>query len=301
MKTAETSNLLSTNDNLTLKASLYTAFLCILFGANTVAIKISLGGVGIFTNAGIRFALSSTVLVIWAKMTGESLGFNRSQGYKLLILSLIFTFQLPSFYYGLSMSTASHCTIISNILPFIVLVLAHFFIPGDQITVKKVVGIALGFIGVFFLFFDNQKISENMLIGDLIISIAVFLWGCSAIYTKKIISEISVLQITLYPMIFGTPIFFAAGFIWDDQMVRFMDKAVIEAILYQSFVTAAYGFIAWNRLLYKFGATVIHSFVFLMPVSGVFLSVVLLDEPLTLNIIVSIIFIIAGMVIVNRH
>lgn len=289
------------SEELTLKASLYTAFLCILFGANTVAIKISLEGLGIFTNAGIRFALSSTVLVLWAKMTGESLGFNRSQGYKLLILSVIFTFQLSSFYYGLHMTTGSHGVLISNLLPFIVLVLAHFFIPGDQMTIKKVSGIVLGFIGVLFLFFDYHEVTEDMLKGDIVVIIAVVLWGCSAVYTKKIISDISVLQITLYPMLFGTPLFFAAGFLWDSQMVRFIDSSIVYSIIYQSFITAAYGFIAWNRLLYRFGATAIHSFVFIMPVSGVFLSVMLLDEPLTLNIIASITLIIAGTFIVNRH
>jgi len=102
-------------------------------------------------------------------------------------------------------------------------------------------------------------------------------------------------------MIFGAPIFLAAGFLWDGEMVRFLDISIINSLIYQSFVTAAYGFIAWNRLLYRFGATAIHSFVFIMPVSGVFLSVILLGEPLTFNIVVSIILIIAGMLVVNRH
>ncbi|MBF0113158.1 MAG: DMT family transporter [Desulfamplus sp.] len=307
MKTVDTAAITTTahfnNSDLTFKASIYTAFLCMLFGANSVAIKISLFGLGIFTNVGIRFALASIALIIWAKMVGEPLGFNKKQGYKLLILSLIFTFQLSFFYYGLNKTTASHGTLIANLLPFVVLILAHFFIPGDQMTTKKVTGIALGFIGVLFLFFDSAPdvISGQMQTGDMIVSLAVFLWGCSAVYTKRIISEISVLQITLYPMVFGVPLFFLAGFLFDGQMVKFVDSKIIQAIIYQSFVTASYGFIAWNRLLYKFGATAIHSFVFIMPVSGVFLSVMILDEPLTLNIIVSIIFIIAGMFVVNRH
>ena len=294
-------NLSNRNDNLTFKASLYTAFLCILFGANTVAIKISLAGVGVFTNAGIRFALASIALVLWAKITKQSLSFNRYQGYKLLILSLIFTFQLSAFYYGLSMTTASHGTLISNLLPFVVLILAHFFIQGDRISINKIGGIALGFMGVLFLFFDYHDISGNMMIGDVVIVIAVCLWGCSAVYTKRVICEISVIQITLYPMIFGTPLFFVAGFLWDAQMLKVIDSTIIHSIFYQSFITAAYGFIAWNRLLCRFGATAIHSFVFIMPVSGIFFSVLLLDEPLTLNIILSIVLIIVGMVIVNRH
>jgi len=291
----------SGNNDLPLKASLYTTFICILFGGNTVAIKITLSGLGIFTNAGIRFALASMALFFWAKMTGQPLYCDRKQVYKLLILSLIFVLQLSCFYHGLSRTSATHGILIANLLPFIVLILAHFFIPGDQMNMKKVAGITFGFTGVLFLFFDHHEVSGSMQTGDLIITCAVFLWGCSAVYTKRIIAEISVLHITLYPMMVGAPLFLAAGFLWDGEMVRFLDTPIINSLVYQSFVTASYGFIAWNRLLYRFGATAVHSFVFIMPVSGVFFSVLLLDEPLTVNIIISIILIVAGMIVVNRQ
>lgn len=291
----------STNNDLPLKASLYTVFLCVLFGANTVAIKISLSGLGIFTNAGIRFALASIALFLWAKMTGQPLYCSKKQAYRLLILSIIFTLQLSCFYYGLSKTSASHGILIANLLPFVVLILAHFFIPGDQMNIKKVAGITFGFIGVICLLFDHQEIAGDSMQGDLIVTCAVFFWGCSAVYTKRIIAEISVLHITLYPMMFGAPLFLGAGLLWDGEMVHLLDAAIINSLIYQSFVTASYGFIAWNRLLYRFGATAVHSFVFIMPVSGVFLSVLLLGEPLTLNIIMSIVMIVAGMVVVNGH
>lgn len=289
------------NNDLSFKASLYTAFLCILFGGNAVAIKITLSGIGTFTNAGIRFALASTALFIWAKITRQPLYCNKKQALKLFILSLIFTIQLSCFYYGLNKTTASHGTLITNILPFIVLILAHFFIPEDRISIKKITGIFFGFMGVLVLFFDNQEVAQDMLTGDLIVACAVFFWGCSAIYTKRIIAKISVLHITLYPMMFGAPLFLAAGFFWDGQMVKSLNEGIINALVYQSFITASYGFIAWNRLLYKFGATAVHSFVFIMPVSGVFFSVLLLGEPLTFNIIISIVMIVIGMVVINRH
>lgn len=289
------------NHALPLKASLNTAFLCMLFGGNAVAIKISLWGMGVFTTAGIRFALASMALLIWAKTTGQSLHCKREHGIKLLILSLLITIQLSCFYHGLSRTTASHGTLIANFLPFVVLILAHFFIPGDRITLKKTAGIVLGFSGVLFLFMDHGNVSGDTYTGDLLVCCAVLIWGCSAVYAKRIISEISVLQVTIYPMIIGSPLFLIAGFLWDGEMIRFMDSAVIQSLIYQSFVTAAYGFIAWNRMLQKFGATAVHSFIFIMPVSGVFFSVLLLGEPLTFHIAVSILLIVAGTIVVNRN
>ncbi|MBU1344997.1 MAG: DMT family transporter [Proteobacteria bacterium] len=287
------------NDDMTVKASALTIFLCILFGANTVAIKLCLTGIGAFTAAGIRFAIAATVIFLWARYKKTSLKLKKKQLGQMLVLSVIFVVQLSFFYLGLGKTTASHGVLISNVLPFIVLIMAHFFIPGDSISLKKGVGITLGFLGVLFLFFDNQDLTGEFIKGDLIILAAVFLWSSNAVYVKRIISEYTAVQITIYPMIIGTPFFFLAGFLWDDQMIHMINPTIIKSLLYQSIVTASFGFIAWNTLLQKFGATALHSFVFIMPIAGVFCGVLILGEAITPNLAASIAFIVAGVIIVN--
>jgi len=284
---------------MTLKAAALTVFICILFGANPVAIKFCLTGIGSFTAAGIRFTIAAVVIFIWAKLKKIPLKLNQKQLGQMSIVSAIFVVQLSCFYLGLSKTTASHGALIANVLPFFVLVLAHFFIPGDRISLKKGIGITLGFMGVLFLFFDEQGLTGDLKKGDLIVLIAVMLWSSSAIFVKRIISEYNVVQITIYPMIFGIPFFFIGGFLWDEQMIRFINPAIIKSILYQSVVSASFGFIVWNSLLQKFGATALHSFIFIMPLAGVLFGVLLLDETITPHLIISIIFIVTGVIIVN--
>ncbi len=287
------------NYKMSFRTSLFTAFLCVLFGANSVAIKVSLSGIGAFTAAGLRFAMAGTALLLWARIKNVPLKIKREQFIQVLIISIVFTIQLSCFYIGINKTTASHGVLIANILPFVVMILAHFFIPGDEMTIKKIIGIILGFIGVLCLFYDKAGRGTGSRTGDMIVLIAVLLWGSNAIYIKKIISGFSALQITLYPMILGVPLFFIAGFLWDGTMIRAMNLPVIAAVFYQSFITAGFGFLAWNTLLKKFGPTTLHSFVFIMPVSGVILSVLLLGEPVTANLFASIIFIGTGISIVN--
>jgi len=284
---------------MTVKAAALTIFICFLFGANPVAIKFCLTGLGAFTAAGIRFAIAAVVIFIWARYKKMPLTLNRKQWGQVLILAAIFVVQLSCFYLGLGKTTASHGALISNVLPFIVLILAHYFIPGDRISYKKGIGITLGFIGVLSLFFDEQDLTGDLKKGDFIILAAVFLWGSSAVFVKKIISEYNVVQITIYPMIFGTPFFFIGGFLWDDPMIRKITPAVINAVLYQSLVTASFGFVVWNTLLQRFGATALHSFIFIMPLAGVLFGVLLLGETFTPHVAISIAFIMTGVIIVN--
>lgn len=289
----------ASSPGLPLGASLYTVFLCILFGANAVAVKISLTGLGVFTTIGLRFAIASVVIFLWASSTGRPLAVDRRQALRLAPLGLIFFVQLSLFYFGQNLTTAAHGTLIANVLPFVVMVLAHFYIPGDTISLQKVVGLVLGFAGVAVLFVDTAALTGEALRGDILILLAVLVWSGNVIYVKRIIHGFHPLQITLYPMIMTVPAFLLCGYLFDGEMIKAIDAPVIQALLYQALVTASFGFVAWNTLMSRYGATVLHSFVFIMPISGVFLGVVMLGEPVTANLVTSILLVTTGLLVVN--
>ncbi|MGD8460295.1 MAG: DMT family transporter [Desulfobacterales bacterium] len=287
------------NPEFSFLAGILSAFLCVIFGSNAVAIKLAFNGLGVFTTAAIRFSIAALAIFVWARLTGQTIGLKKGQLRQVLILAALFAIQLSMFYLGLSKSNASRGTLIANLLPFWVLFLAHFFIPGDRITGRKFSGILLGFGGVAFMFAETKGVTAGFRIGDLIILSATFIWACSAIYLKRIIADFSPFQITLYSMIFSVPIFFLEALLWDAPMVSQLDFKVIGALLYQSLVTAAFGFVAWNTLLQKYGAVALHSFIFIMPISGVALGGLVLGEPITVKILIALALIVAGILIVH--
>jgi drug/metabolite transporter (DMT)-like permease len=279
--------------------ALFSAFLNVLFGINAVAIKFSLQGFGPFTNAGLRFAIAAAAITLWAVWAGQPLRVDRVQLRRLAVLSMMFITQIALFYLGLRRTTASHGVLISNLLPFVVLVLAHWFIPGDRITLRKLSGIVFGFAGVLCVVFDRHGLAADLQTGDMTILGAVLIWGASAVYAKKISATINPVVLSLYPMLPAVPVYLAASLLLDERMVGPVSTEVVLALLYQALVTASFGFIAWNTLIRRYGATALHSFVFVMPIAGVFFGVILLDEPLTLHILAAIALIVAGIVIVN--
>ncbi len=287
------------NADMTLGPALFVIFLCMLFGGNGVAMKFSYTGLGPFTAAGIRFTLAASLLILWARYKSIPLRLDRTQRRLILVQCGLFMVQVSGFHLGLNNTTASHAALVANALPFMVLILAHFFIPGDTITLKKGAGILLGFIGVVVLFFDEPDLNADLQTGDLMVLTAVVCWSISAVYVKRIIDRFSAVQITLYPMITGIPFFFIAGFIWDSAMVTEVTPTVVKAIIYQGAVTAAFGFVAWNTMLKRFGATALHSFIFIVPLAGVSFGVTFLDEPVTPHLLTAIACIVVGIVVVN--
>ncbi len=289
----------SDNPDFTFMAGILSVFLCAIFGSNAVAIKMAFSGLGVFTTAAIRFSIAALAIFVWARLTGQTIGLKKGQLYQVLILAALFAIQLSMFYFGLSKSNASRGTLIANLVPFWVLFLAHIFIPGDRITGRKFLGILLGFSGVAFMFAETKGVTAGFRVAELIILLATFIWACNVIYLKRIIAGFSPFQITLYSMVFSVPIFFLEALLWDAPMVSQLDSTIIGALLYQSLVTAAFGFVAWNTLLQKYGAVALHSFIFIMPISGVALGGLVLGEPITVKILTALGLIVAGILVVH--
>jgi len=287
------------NPDFSFLAGILSVFLCVIFGANAVAIKFTFSGMGVFTTAGIRFSIAALAIFLWARVTGQTIGLKKGQLHQVLILAALFSIQLSMFYFGLSKSNASRGTLVSNLLPFWVLFLAHFFIPGDRITRRKFFGILLGFGGVVFMFAEKKGVTGDFRLGDVIILAATVIWAFNVIYLKRIIDAFSPFQITLYSMVFSVPIFFLEALLWDTPMISRLDYKILGAVLYQSVVTAAFGFVAWNTLLQKYGTVALHSFVFIVPIAGVALGGLVLGEPITSKLLIALALIVAGILVVH--
>jgi drug/metabolite transporter (DMT)-like permease len=136
--------------------------------------------------------------------------------------------------------------------------------------------------------------------GDLMIFGSVIVWAINAVFTKVIINNFRPYQLAVLPGFLSVPFLFSGGVIFDEKMIHSPDLFAILAMAYQSIVTASIGYVLWITLLKKYGAVTLHSYIFLMPVSGVFFGGLLLREPVAeISIVLSLAFIILGVILVH--
>ena len=284
----------STHNPLSLQASVFAIILCAFFGTNAVAIKFTLTGLGTFTAAAVRFNLTVVAIFLWARFTHQSIRFRKGQAHQLLIISVLYVAQIGLFYVGLSKTYASRGALISNFVPFLVLLLSHFFTRDDRITFGKLFGILMGFSGILFLFLQKGDISNELKTGDMIIFCATLLWACSGVYSKKIIQNYRPIQMVFYPLLLAVPILYICAFLFDKPIANAPNGGVVAAILYQGLIMGGFGHVAWYVLLQRFGAVSLHTFIFIMPVVSVLLGGLLLKEPITGNILIALVLIGTG-------
>jgi drug/metabolite transporter (DMT)-like permease len=279
--------------------AVYMMLLCTLFGANAVAIKVAFEGFGIFSAAALRFGMAALVITLWAQVSGRSFRLQSGQWKPLLVYSMLFTMQLSLFFAGIDRTYASRGTLLINLLPFLILVLAHFFIPGDQITRRNLVGLILGFGGVVCVFAGPETLAGDMRSGDVLVLAATVIWAANTVFIKRVIDAFDPFHIVLYSMLFALPFFALEAWLFDAAIVKTLSLRSLTALAYQAFVTASFGFIAWNTLLKTYGAVALHSFVFIMPLVGVVLSGWLLDEPLPPSLWLALVLIVVGILVVH--
>ena len=288
---------MKTNTEMSLPDIILAVVFCILLGANTVAAKISFDGFGLFTVAALRFS-TAAVILLWLAVRSDSLKIEKKYLKKTLIMTAIFSVQYFFIFWGLSKTNVSRAVLLIYSQPFFILILSHLFIAGDRITFKKLLGMIIGFCGVLLLFVFKKNIAADFMMGDVLILIAAFLWAANAVYFKSFIHNTSIVTITFYHTLLSVPIFCTGAFIFDEVMFKVLSAQAICALVYQGLVTA-FGFIALSFLLKKYQASLVHSFLFISPLSGVLLGILLLNEPFTINIFFALILLSIGIIIVH--
>jgi drug/metabolite transporter (DMT)-like permease len=163
------------DQKLSLCAGALAGSLCVLWGANTVAIKFCLSGLGPFSSAAVRFGCSAGFIWMWAKVSGQRLKPGAGQLRPLLINALLFFVQLALVYVGFTMTSASRGALLTNLHPFFLLFLAHFFLAGvflaaivldEPMTTMILLALALITAGILIVQLGQRRDLEAILPGN---------------------------------------------------------------------------------------------------------------------------------------
>jgi drug/metabolite transporter (DMT)-like permease len=180
-----------------------------------------------------------------------------------------------------------------------VAIMAHFLLQDDRLTIRKIAGIALAFVGVAILFSGGPSGGRAGLIGDLMIICSSFLWAAQTIYIKRWTDHWDSIPLVLHPMVLSMGIFGVCYFFLEAGSPQVFDAGVIGSLLYQSVIAAGFGYIGWTELLLKYKASSLSVFVFIMPVATVLLGVLLMGDVFSTRVAVSLALVAVGILVVN--
>jgi drug/metabolite transporter (DMT)-like permease len=280
---------------------LFIMFLCALWGGNMVAMKVGLQGVPPLSAAGFRFLLASGSVLLFALARRVRLTVDRGLWPHFLALGALFVGQHAAFNLGLNLTTASRSSVFMYTQPVFTVVLAHFLVPGERLTARRFGGVLLCLAGLVTAFAEQRAGGPGQAsAGDGLVMVAALGWALQSVYMKRLIHRADPFVLTLYQMAIAFPCFFLINRLFEPAVVYFVDARIALAFLYQGSIIAGLTFVAWTALMRRHQIGQLSAFSFLTPIFGVFLSWLLLGDPITLPLFAGLAMVTAGLAVVNR-
>jgi drug/metabolite transporter (DMT)-like permease len=293
---------LADNKKISLKVALFVLFTALLWGGNGVSVKIGLQGIPPLALAGLRFGLGFLCIAGWILWTRTSIRIRPGEIYPFTIISFLFTIQICLLNIGLTKTLVSYSTLIFSLYPFFIALLANYFIPGDRLTRRHISGLLVAFLGIFVIVLGKLggPTNQNIWFGNLLTLISSLCLSTQFVYTKRIIRGIDPIKLLFWQMIYCVPTFFLLSLFTERGISHYtITPKVIWALLYQGMVVAGFCFIGRNLLLKQYPASKLSAFFSTSPLFGVLLSILILHEPITLEILMGGSLVGVGIYLVN--
>ncbi len=280
---------------------------CALWGSATPFIKIgyqlSLPEKNIPSTllfAGIRFTLAGMLTVMIYSIAKKTFLYPKKEniGRILLVSAFQTVIQYFFFYIGLSLTSGVKGTIISGSNAFFAIIISALFFRMEKLGIKKIVACILGFSGVILVNLNGLDFTMN--IGDLCVLIAAIAYAISSVLIKLFSKHENPVVISGYQFIIGGLVMVVSGLIMGGR-VKFDSPAAIGVIFYLALLSAI-AYALWGVLLKHNPVSKISIFSFMIPVFGVILSNLMLDEQTSvspLNIVLTLLLMCSGIILLN--
>ncbi len=287
---------------LDLTAMITLVVLCASWGLQQVAIKVATPGISPILQAGMRSSIAAVLLVGWMLLKRIPIFNKDGTLWWGLAAGSLFAAEFIFIYVGIGLTNVSRAVIFLYTSPFVVAIGAHWFIPGEKMGARQIVGLVCAFAGIVTAFGESIRITDpQILIGDSLLILAAIFWGATTVLIKATnLSDIEPSKTLLYQLAVSGVVMPIASLIFREPGIIKVTTVIVASLAYQSIWVAFITYTIWFWLIKSYSASRLSSFTFLTPLFGVIAGAVLLSEPITFSILTALFLVGAGIYLVNR-
>ena len=201
--------------------------------------------------------------------------------------------------YGVKSVQSNLAAILMSTTPLSSTVLAHFYTKNEKFNIIKTIGILIGFSGIIFLFSDNILIDQNNFISALLILLGSTCYVIGGVLTLKISkkkNENVTGSILIWAIIILFPLVALAEQPW--QSIPRTDSLI--SVIYLGIVPTGIAWLLRFRILTQNGLIFQSQVSYLIPLFGVILGYVFLEELITIKVLISLLAVCIGIYFVRR-
>jgi len=191
-------------------------------------------------------------------------------------------------------------SILNATVPLFTLIIAHFWLHDDKMTVPKVVGLLIGFGGIIVLFSEDLLAgAHSNVIGQLAVVLASLFYAGSAVFARKATAHVVGLARGALPLVTASIFIWIVGPLAEKPFLVPQLPITWIAALWLGVLGSGVAMLMFYYLLHEIGPTRASLVTYLFPVGGVILGVLFLNEHLSWQLLAGTALIIASLAVVN--
>ena len=229
--------------------------------------------------AGVRFCLSGLIILAMAKGRGFSFRLRKGSDCGFLFLYALFntTFHYAFFYFGLSHSEGARAAILNTLSVFTVVILACLFFKSDKLTLRKILGCLIGFLGILALNLGGEQGGTGFTwLGDGMIILNALSSAVASLMTRGLSQRVNVFVGTGYSLALGGFLLIVPGLLLGGTLPLITPLGLLYLLLLIGISTT--GFSLYNKLLSCNPVGKVAIYNSLIPVIGALTSCLCLGE-----------------------
>lgn len=275
--------------------------LAVIWGASFMFVTIALTGVGPLTLVATRLTLGAAFLVVLCGVKGISLpSLKAENGGRIWVFAIIMglfsnvvPFTLLS--WAQLFVASGFAGVCMAVVPLLVLPLAHVFVPGEAMSLRRSVGFAIGTAGVIVLIGPSAFASTGNDMESLARFACVVAAGCYSVgaIATRLCPEVNMLSLSTAALCVASAISLPLALIYEGLPSDLNSKALF-ALLYLGVLPTGVAQLLLTQVIRDAGPVFMSLVNYQVPLWSVVLGALILAEPLPPSLLMGLALILGG-------
>jgi drug/metabolite transporter (DMT)-like permease len=196
---------------------------------------------------------------------------------------------------------SSMAAILNGAQPLFIIVIAHFWLHDEKITLPRLGGLIVGFIGVVVLVAQdfNPGTLQGDIWGQLAVVLAAISYATALTFSRKYLRGTKpVVQSTMI-LVVGAIIMWPLMSVTNQPIVLPSTPLTWLAVIWLGLLGLCIAYLLFFYLNNVWGPTRASLVTYIFPIVGVFLGIIFLNEQPSWNMLIGSLLVIGGIVVVN--
>ena len=274
------------------------------WGSSYLFIKIGVdAGLQPFTLVSLRLLFGLALLAVVVRIAREPLPREPRMFGHLAVLGF-FSVALP---FGLitwaeQSVDSSLAAVLTGAVPLFVIPFAALMLPAERITINGLLGIAIGLVGVAIVVgFDPAALVGNELLAEIALIGAAASYAVGGVYARRNVHGLRPMIPALFQVGIALVMMSIPALLLERPWESGLAPEALFAVVWLGLLGSGAAYLIFFRLLGHWGATRTTLVAYLLPIWGIVLGALFLQEPVDARLLLGTALIIGGIALVNMR